>query len=150
MVGNKQLKIFIIPHWHFDALWQLSFEEYFKITVENIVDLLEFLEKNHEYKFNLDQTIYIEKFVEEYPELVEKFKKAVESKLIEFVCSGYTQPDSNIPSGEFLARNIVIFQKYIQENFSTKAKCGWFIDVYGQSAQRPQIFRKAGVKYFVF
>jgi len=128
----------------------MTFEEYFDITLKNIVDLLEFLEIDFDYRFNIDQTIYIEELLKEFPELFDKLKEAVKRGLIEFVCSGYTQPDSNIPSGEFLVRNIVTYQKFIKEVFGVEAKCGWFIDVYGQSAQLPQIFKKAKVDYFVF
>jgi len=146
----SKLRVFIVPHWHFDALWQLSFKDYFKITAENLADLLEFLKVEPEFRFNIDQTVYVEEFAKRYPELFEEFRRAVKEGLIEFVCSGYTQPDSNILSGEFLVRNIVLFQEYIEREFGVRAKCGWFIDVYGQSGQLPQIFKKAGVDYFVF
>ena len=146
----SKVRIYIIPHWHFDALWQLSFKDYFKITAENLADLLEFLKVEPEFRFNIDQTVYVEEFAKKYPELYEEFKRAVKEGLIEFVCSGYTQPDSNIPSGEFLVRNIVLFQEYVEREFGVRAKCGWFIDVYGQSGQLPQIFKKAGIDYFVF
>lgn len=146
----SRLDVFIIPHWHFDALWQLSFKEYFDITAENLVDLLEFLEKDDRYRFNIDQTIYIEEFLKEFPELSGELKKFVEKGFIEFVCSGYTQPDSNIPQGEFIVRNIILFQTFVKKMFGREAKCGWFLDVYGQSAQLPQIFKKAKIDYFVF
>jgi len=146
----SKLKVFIVPHWHFDALWQMTFEEYFIITLRNLVDLLEFLEVDPNYRFNIDQTIYIEEFLKRFPELSEKLKEAVKKGLIELVCSGYTQPDSNIPSGEFLVRNIVTYQKFVREVFGVEAKCGWFVDVYGQSGQLPQIFKKAKIDYFVF
>lgn len=146
----NKVKAFIIPHWHFDALWQLTLKEYFEITYRNLLDLLEFLEKEPSFKFNIDQTIYLESFIKEYPEVFDKLKYYVDKGNIEFVCSGYTQPDSNLPSGEFLARNIAVYQWFIKKIFGKKSICGWFLDVYGQSAQLPQIFRKAGIKYFVF
>ena len=150
MVKAVKLRVFIVPHWHFDALWQLSFEEYFNITVRNLIDLLEFLDLEPEYRFNLDQSIYVEEFMKRFPELTGKLKEAIKRGLIEPVCSGFTQPDSNIPNGEFLVRNITIYQKFMEETFGVRARCGWFIDVYGQSAQLPQIFKKSGVEYFVF
>jgi len=93
-------RVFIVPHWHFDALWQLPFEEYFEITARNVLDLLEFLDVEPEYRFCLDQTVYIEMFFRRYPELKEKLVSAVKAGLIEPVCSGYTQPDPNLPNGE--------------------------------------------------
>jgi len=147
---NKTWKVFIIPHWHFDALWQLPFEEYFIITSENMMDLLEFLDTEPKYKFCLDQTVYIEKFIECFPELKDDLIRAVKSGLIELVGSGYTQPDTNLPSGEFLVRNLVLHKTFVRRIFNVDVECGWYIDTYGQSGQLPQIFSKCGIKYFVF
>ena len=146
----KGWKVFVVPHWHFDALWQLPFEEYFDITARNLMDLLEFLDVEPEYKFCIDQTVYVEEFLRRYPELGGKLIDAVASGRIELVCSGYTQPDPNLPSGEFLVRNNFMYQKFVKEAFGVKAKCGWYLDTYGQSAQLPQIFKKSGIDYFVF
>lgn len=147
---NGKWKIHIVPHWHFDALWQLTFEEYFDITARNLMDLLEFLETNPEYRFCLDQTIYIEEFLKQYPELGEKLGKVIRAGTVEPVCSGYTQPDPNLPSGEFLVRNTVLYKAFMKKSFGVDAKCGWYMDTYGQSAQLPQIFKEAGVDYFSF
>ena len=146
----KRWKVFVVPHWHFDALWQLPFEEYFDITARNLMDLLEFLEVEPEYKFCIDQTIYVEEFLKRYPELKEKLIDGVRDGRIEPVCSGYTQPDPNLPSGEFLVRNIVMYQAFVRDVFGVKAKCGWYLDTYGQSAQLPQMFKKSDIDYFTF
>ncbi|RLE59366.1 MAG: hypothetical protein DRN53_07200, partial [Thermoprotei archaeon] len=81
MVKAVKLRIFIVPHWHFDALWQLNFEEYFNITVRNLIDLLEFLDLEPEYRFNLDQSIYVEEFMRRFPELIGKLKEAIKRGL---------------------------------------------------------------------
>lgn len=145
-----KVRAFVVPHWHFDALWQLTFDEYFEVTARNLADLLEFLEVCPEFRFNLDQTIYVEEFLRRFPELSDKLREAVRRGQVEFLCSGYTQPDSNVPSGEFLVRNVVLHQLFLRREFGAEAKCGWFIDVYGQSAQLPQIFKKANVECFAF
>ncbi|HID95298.1 MAG TPA: hypothetical protein EYP53_04475 [Candidatus Latescibacteria bacterium] len=144
------MRVFIVPHWHFDALWQLPFEEYFDITARNLMDVLEFLDVEPEYKFCIDQTVYVEEFLRRYPELGAKLIRAVKEGRIEPACSGYTQPDPNLPSGEFLVRNIAMCQSFVGKLFGVKAKCGWYLDTYGQSAQLPQIFKKSGVDYFTF
>ncbi len=146
----ERWKVFVVPHWHFDALWQLPFEEYFEITAKNLMDLLEFLDLEPEYKFCIDQTVYVEEFLRRYPELGEKLIRAVKEGRIEPACSGYTQPDPNLPSGEFLVRNIAMYQSFVRKVFGVRAKCGWYLDTYGQSAQLPQIFKKSGVDYFTF
>jgi alpha-mannosidase len=147
---DNNLHVFIVPHWHFDALWQLPFEEYFNIISRNISDLLEFIDKEPEYKFCLDQTIYIEEFMKRNPELNEKLINAVNTGSIEPVCGGYTQPDSNLPSGEFLVRNTILYIFFIKKYFNAKVSCGWYLDTYGHSAQLPQIFKDSGINYYTF
>jgi alpha-mannosidase len=131
-------------------LWLLPFKEYFDITARNLLDLVEFVEAEPEYRFCLDQTVYIEKFMKKYPEVSQKLVNAVKAGLVEPNCSGYTQPDSNLPSGEFLVRNTVLYNSYIKKVFDIDVKCARYDDVYGQSAQLPQIFKEAGLSYFTF
>lgn len=142
--------LFVVPHFHFDVAWIKTHEEYLEIGLSNILDVLNLLEKEPEYRFCLDQVALIQPFWEKFPELQETLKSMVKDGKIELVCGMYSMPDANIPSGEFLVRQFLLGKRFAKEKFDVDVQCGWMIDSFGHPNQLPQILRKSGFKYYVF
>jgi len=144
-------KMYIVPHSHYDAAVFMTREETLeKVGYNNILDVLNLLKKDDNYKFVLDQVAYIKPFLEEYPEQESFFKKMVKEKRLEITSGMYVMPDANIPSGESLIRQIIKGKGYCQEKFGIDVKCGWMIDTFGHHPQIPQIMKKSGFDYYVF
>lgn len=62
-------KMYVVPHSHYDAAVFMTREETLeKVGHNNVLDVLNLLKKNENYKFTLDQIAYIKPFLEEYPE----------------------------------------------------------------------------------
>ena len=99
--------LFVVPHFHFDVAWIKTYEKYSEIGFSNILDVLNLIEQEPEYRFCLDQVALIQPFWEKFPELHENFRKMVKDGKIELVCGMYSMPDANIPSGEFLVRQFL-------------------------------------------
>lgn len=142
--------LFVVPHFHFDVAWIKTHEEYLDVGFSNILDVLNLIEQEPEYRFCLDQVALIQPFWEKFPELQESLRKMVKDGKIEVVCGMYSMPDANIPSGEFLVRQFLFGKRFVKEKFGVDVRCGWMIDSFGHPNQLPQILRKSGFKYYVF
>ncbi|MBU6411086.1 MAG: hypothetical protein KGR98_11930, partial [Verrucomicrobia bacterium] len=60
----------------------------------------------------------------------------------------WNESDTDIPSGEGLARSFLIGQDYFKAHFGRYAVTGWLPDSFGHSWQLPQIMRLAGIRYY--
>ena len=57
----------------------------------------------------------------------------------------WVEPDTNVPSGESLVRQLVYGKRFFAEEFGVETHELWIPDVFGYSAALPQIARGAGV-----
>lgn len=147
---KEKWTVHVVPHFHFDVAWIKTYEEYLEIALANILDVLNLIGKEPDYRFCLDQVALLQPFLERYPEQRENLRKAIKDGKMELVCGMYSMPDANIPSGEFLVRQFLFGKKFMEENFGVDVQCGWMIDAFGHPAQMPQILKKCGFKYYVF
>jgi len=143
-------KIFVVPHSHYDAAWQKTYEEYLDINFSNIYEVLEVLDRDKDFRFTLDQTALIEPFWERHPQHRSAFRKMVQEGRLELVCGMYIMPDVNMPSGESLVRQAQEGKKFLRETLGMDTNVGWMLDIFGQSPQMPQIMRRLGYEYYVF
>ncbi|MFX0139689.1 MAG: alpha-mannosidase [Candidatus Hodarchaeota archaeon] len=138
-----------VPHFHYDFTWVKTANRYARVVADNIKKALEYMRKFPNYTFVLDQVPEFEAFKLAYPELWDELKQRVKEGRME-ICGQYISPDLHIPNGESLVRNLLYGKKYFMENFGVDPKVGYNLDVFGQSLQTPQIYKKAGYDYYVF
>lgn len=60
----------------------------------------------------------------------------------------WNESDTNLPSGEGLARSLFLGQRYFKTNFGRYATTGWLPDSFGHSWQMPQLMQEAGLENF--
>ncbi|MCL2813376.1 MAG: hypothetical protein FWD23_02120 [Oscillospiraceae bacterium] len=144
------LKVYFVPHTHFDAEVFLTREEYLSWGFSNILDALKLLEKEPEYKFTLEQVCYIEPFMERYPECRKSFLKFVREGRLYITCGMYSMADMNMPSGESLARQFLRGVGYCREVLGIEVEIGWTLDSFGHPPTTPQLIKQAGFKYHAF
>lgn len=144
------LKVYFVPHTHFDAEVFLTREEYLNWGFSNILDALKLLEKEPEYKFTLEQVCYIEPFLERYPECKASFLKFVREGRLYITCGMYSMADMNMPSGESLARQFLRGVGYCRDVLGVDIEIGWTLDSFGHPPTTPQLIKQAGFKYHAF
>jgi alpha-mannosidase len=140
-------KIYFIGHHHSDLVWRRTFEQYIKIREKQIFDVLRLLGKYPEFKFCFDQSVVLELFLKDHPELEDTFKTYIKSGRIEIVGGEISIPDTNMPNGEPLVRNLLLGRRWFRERFGVDVDIAWYMDAFGMSAQMPQILVKCGFKY---
>jgi hypothetical protein len=84
------------------------------------------------------------------PPLFEKMRTAVAQKRWEIVGGTWAEGDLNLPSGESLARQYLYGKRYFKEKFSREPKTAWMPNVFGHSANVPQILKKSGMSTYLF
>ncbi|MDR3711115.1 MAG: alpha-mannosidase [Capsulimonadaceae bacterium] len=103
------------------------------------------------YVFTCSQPQQYAYLKEDYPEVFERVKNAIDNGSWETVGGMWVEADCNIASGEALVRQFLYGQRFLKREFGDKAKneVVWLPDVFGYTASFPQIIKKAGMKYFM-
>lgn len=152
MADNKNERvIYLVPHTHYDAIWVFTKEDYFYINIDLILKkVIELLEKNEGYKFTIEQTYLLEEVERRHPQLFKKITHYLKEGKLEIADGEYLMPDTMLPSGETLVREILYGKQYIKERFDIDVPVMWQADSFGLNAQLPQIYRKSNYKYVAF
>ena len=61
----------------------------------------------------------------------------------------WVEPDCNLPSGESLARQFLYGQRFFEAELGRRCTEFWNPDVFGYTAQLPQLMREAGISRFL-
>ncbi|MHA1273822.1 MAG: glycosyl hydrolase-related protein [Promethearchaeota archaeon] len=138
------------PHAHIDYLWCDTADGMGAKTAKIIKHTLLLMRKYPEYKFVIDGVMSIEYFKLHYPKMLDELRQRVKENRIELIGGMIVAPDTLMPNGESLVRQVLYGINYIKENFGIIPKIAYLIDSFGQTPQLPQILKKAGFEYFIF
>jgi len=141
--------IYLVPHTHYDVAWAFSKEDYLKINEEILKEVMKLMEVP-EFKFCLEQTFLLQEIERKNPELWQGLKKMIQEGKLEIVDGQYLMPDTMLPTGEVLIREILFGKKYCKEKFAVDVPVAWCADSFGMNAQLPQIYNKSGYKWLAF
>ncbi|MCD5345333.1 glycoside hydrolase family 38 C-terminal domain-containing protein [Agromyces sp. S2-1-8] len=138
-------ELVIVPHTHWDREWYEP-HDVFRLRLVHMVDrLLDTLEQNPGYRFTLDgQAAAVDDYLEMRPEQRERIAAAVERGqlavgpflilLDEFLCDGET-----------IVRNLELGLRS-SRRLGTEMRLGYLPDMFGHSAQMPQLLRGFGLR----
>lgn len=87
-------------------------------------------------------------FLKLYPSLFERVKEKVQSGQFHLIGGSWVENDTNMPSGEALARQMIFGQRYFESRFGKRCDTAWLPDSFGLTGALPQLIRGAGMKYF--
>jgi len=141
--------IYLVPPTHYDVAWAFSKEEYLKINETILEEALKLME-TPEFRFCIEQTFLLKEIEKRNPELWQRIHKMVEADKLEIVDGQYLMPDTMLPTGEVLVREILFGKRYCKEKFGIEVSVAWAADSFGMNAQLPQIYNKAGYKWLAF
>ena len=142
--------VYLVPHSHYDAVWAFTKEDYLYITIELILKPAISLMEKSTYKFLIEQTVLLEELEKRNPSVFAALKKLIEAGKMEIAGGEYLMADTMIPGGETLVRSIFYGKRYVKQKFGIDVPVMWGADSFGYNAQLPQIYTKAGYKYFAF
>jgi len=145
-----KIKLFVLPHTHYDAEVFLTRDVTLKWGSEHILDTLYLLDTDPDFRFTLDQRCYVEGFAQLHPEQVARLRHYVDNGRVEIAGGMHAMPDANLPCGESLVRQVLYGQRYFEQAWGKRSTTGWMLDIFGHHPQMPQIMTKAGLHSYVF
>ena len=142
--------IYLVPHSHYDVAWAFTKEDYFEINENILQQAIELMKKYGEYKFSWEQIFPLKVLEERNPKLWSEIREMIQEGRFEIVDGQYLMPDTMLPTGEVLIREIFFGKRYCKEKFGVDVPVAWCADSFGMNAQLPQIYKKAGYKWVAF
>ncbi|MHA1149401.1 MAG: glycoside hydrolase family 38 C-terminal domain-containing protein [Promethearchaeota archaeon] len=147
---NQKINVFITPHYHYDYLWCDTADGMGAKTAKIIKHALMIMRKHPIYKFAIDSVMSVEYFKLHYPDMFNELKQRVKENRIELMGGMVIAPDTLMPNGESLVRQVLYGSNYFKKHFGIDSKIGYLLDSFGQTPQIPQILKKAGFELFIF
>ena len=147
--GTVAPDFYAIGNAHLDLAWLWPTEETNRKTSRTFAAQLRLIEEYPEYKYLQSQPAAYVLCKQYYPELYERIKEA--SKNGQWIPEGamWVEPDTNMTSGESLARQLIHGKRFFMEEFGVDSLVLWLPDSFGYSAALPQLLHSSGVKYLV-
>ncbi|MFX0033064.1 MAG: glycoside hydrolase family 38 C-terminal domain-containing protein [Candidatus Hodarchaeota archaeon] len=149
-MNPSKINVFITPHFHYDYLWCDTPDRMGVKTARIIKEAILIMRNHPKFKFVIDSAMAIEYFKLHYPKMMNELIEYVKQKRIELVGGMIVAPDTLLPNGESLVRQILYGKTYFKKNFGINPEIGYLLDSFGQTAQLPQILEKSGFKYLIF
>lgn len=138
-----------VGHCHIDTAWLWPIEVTQQKSARSWSTQIDLMERYPEHTFSCTQAQQY-KWVEElYPLLFDRIKAKVSEGRFQPLGATWVEMDTNMPSGEALARQFLYGQRYFNSRFGILSPTFVLPDTFGYAAQLPQIGRLAGCKYFM-
>jgi alpha-mannosidase len=134
-----------VGHAHIDSAWLWPIRETKRKCARTFANQLRLMERYAEHRFACSQAVQYQWIKDHYPSLWQQIKARVAEGRWEPVGGMWVESDSNLPSGESLARQFVYGKRFFADEFGVETHDCWIPDVFGYSAALPQIAVQAGV-----
>jgi alpha-mannosidase len=145
----KQFTVRAVGNSHIDMAWLWPWTETVEVVRNTFRSALDLMREYPDFKFTMSSARTYEWMEEKYPDLFHEIEQRVKEGRWEVIGGMWVEPDLNMPAGESLTRQILIGKRYFQKKFGVDIKIGWNPDSFGYNGQLPQIYKKAGIDYFV-
>ncbi len=145
----KQFSIAAVGNSHIDMAWLWPWTETVEVVRNTFGTALQLMREYPDFKFTASTAqayVWIE---EKYPAMFREIQQRVKQGRWEVIGGMWVEPDLNMPDGESLVRQILYGKRYFQQKFGVDINIGWNPDSFGYNWQLPQIYKRAGIDYFV-
>lgn len=148
---TKQITtVYAMGNCHIDTAWLWPLAETRRKIVRSWASQCTLMDEYPEYQFVASQAQQFKWLLEDHPDF---FNKVLIPKIQQFqffpVGGSWVENDTNIPSGESLARQFFFGQRFYLKHFGCKSDIFWLPDTFGYSSQIPQLCRLSGIDKFL-
>ena len=114
--GDPSLTISAVGHAHMDLAWLWPVRETIRKCARTFATVLRMMERYPDYVFGASQPQQYQWVKDHYPKLYAQVKKRVAEGRWEAQGAMWVEPDTNVPSGESLVRQIVYGMRFFRED----------------------------------
>lgn len=142
-------KVIGFGHSHIDMAWLWRLAHSREKASRTFSTVLHLMKQYPEYRF-LHTSPQLYKYLKkDFPQIYEQVKARIASGEWEITGGMWIEPDTNVPSGESLVRQILFGKRFIKQEFGQETNVVFLPDVFGYSWALPQIIRRSGIDNFI-
>jgi alpha-mannosidase len=141
-------KIALTGHAHIDLAWLWPYDETRRKLRRTFHTALGLMARSPDFIFNQSTAHYYAQIEQDDPKLFEAVRARVAEGRWETLGAMWVEPDTNMPTGESLVRQLLYGQRYFERTFGKPSTVCWLPDCFGFSPALPQLLRQAGVDSF--
>ncbi|MBK5305455.1 MAG: alpha-mannosidase [Frankiaceae bacterium] len=138
-----------VANSHLDTAWLWPTRETRRKAARTLSTALEIAEDHPGQVFALSQPQQLAWLEHDHPDLFAQVQAAVATGQVELVGASWVEPDTNLPAGESLVRQLTVGARFLRDRFDVTVDGLWLPDVFGYSGQLPQLIRRAGMSWFM-
>lgn len=149
--------VYVLYRNHFDLIWRRAWKRSYEMEgkiwrgyadlEESILKRFMKLAETEGAAFDVEQTISLREFIRRNPGAKRRMRSLIRQGRMGVVGCGEAIIDANQCHGETLIRNLTSGMHYLQKELGFRPRQGGHFDGFGSSAQMPQIFRQAGIRW---
>ena len=143
-----QGEVALTGHAHIDLAWLWPYAETRRKMRRTFHTALSLMEKSDDFIFNQSTAQYYAQMEADDPALLAAITEKVKSGQWETIGGMWVEPDTNMPTGESLARQALYGQRYFEQKFGARHKICWLPDCFGFTGSLPQILKLSGIENF--
>ncbi|MFC1736218.1 alpha-mannosidase [Candidatus Hydrogenedentota bacterium] len=149
-MADDKITIWMTGRSHLDMAWLWQWEETAKdIGPETFKTVLEQMERIPDLTFSDSQMLLYDAVEKTAPKVFEQVRERIAEGRWELLGGMWVEPDANMPCGESFVRQLLIGQRACMEMFGKTMRVGYLPDTFGFCWTLPQIYKKAGIDYFI-
>lgn len=141
-------EIALTGHAHIDLCWLWPYAETRRKMRRTFHTALDLMERSDDFRFNQSTAHYYQQVMDDDPALFAAIKARVAEGRWETLGGTWVEPDTNMPTGESLARQFLYGQRWFERAFGVRHRICWLPDCFGFSGALPQLMRQAGIDSF--
>jgi alpha-mannosidase len=141
-------KVAITGHAHIDLAWLWPYDETRRKTRRTFNTALRLMEAAPAFRFNQSTAAYYAQLEDDDPALFAAVKAEVAAGRWEVIGGMWVEPDTVMPTGESLVRQILYGQRYFETTFGRRHTVCWLPDCFGFSGVLPQLLKQGGISSF--
>lgn len=142
---TKQYDVYYVGHAHIDMNWLWTWPETIDVCHRTWDSAMHLMDLFPDFGFVQSQPGAYVPIQQQYPAEFAKMQQETQRGKWDPVGGLWDESDTDMPSGEGLARSFFLGQTYFKANFGQYATTGWLPDSFGHSWQMPQLMQEAGI-----
>jgi alpha-mannosidase len=145
---TKKYDVYYVGHAHIDMNWLWTWPETIDVCHRTWNSAMNLMDEFPEFRYVQSQPAAHVPIESEFPDEFARMQAMSAKGQWDLVGGMWNESDTDIPSGEGLARSFLLGQRYFKSKFGKYAVTGWLPDSFGHTWQLPQIMKLSGIQNF--
>ena len=144
-----QGQVTLTGHAHIDLAWLWPYAETRRKNRRSFHTMMRLMEHSEDFRFNQTTAHYYNQLEDDDPKLLQAIIERSKIGQWEVLGGMWVEPDTNMPTGESLSRQILYGQRYFERVFGARHNVCWLPDCFGFSPALPQLLLQGGMTSFL-